>query len=155
MVISPPTNGVILVILGETDKFIPENLNNEKVVIFRRDSSTNNELKMVKELGRLADPALLKKLDEQICNYLDNLVDGNPVHEHKDGTWWFYEETWTFENGPFPTYEEAEAALEAYCIVVLAIREEQEESVKKGLTTRLENGSVEQVEQSKTTEENG
>jgi len=146
MVISPPTNGVILVILGETDKFIPENLNNEKVVIFRRDPSTNNQLVMVKDLGKLADPSLLKKPEESICKHTtpgQPDFEGNPLHTHADGTWWFYEETWTFENGPFPTYEEAETALEAYCLVVLATREEQEESTTKDLTTELEDATVE------------
>ena len=127
MVISPPTNGVIMVILGETDKFIPENLNSEKVVIFRRDKSTNNELKMIKELGRLADPELLKKPESKVCTYTDNIIDGNPLHEHADGTWWFYEETWAFENGPFESWEDGDNALEAYCRTVLALKENLEE----------------------------
>ena len=124
MVISPPTNGVIMVILGETDKFIPENLNSEKVVIFRRDKSTNNELKMIKELGKLANPELLKKPTAPVCGYLG---DAGPLHEHADGTWWFYEETWAFENGPFESWEDGDNALEAYCRTVLAMKENLEE----------------------------
>lgn len=124
-----------MVLLGETDKFIPENLNNEKVVIFRRDPSTNNELKMVKDLGKLADPSLLKPPDTLVCNYVS---DGNPLHEHTDGTWWFYEETWAFENGPYLTYEDGYDALEGYCIALNAMRETE----NKDLTASSENDTV-------------
>lgn len=128
MVISPPTNGVIMVILGETDRFIPENLNSEKVVIFRRDKSTGNELETVKELGKLADPELLKKPDVPVCGYEG---DKGPLHEHADGTWWFYEETWSFENGPFVSWEDGDNALEAYCRTVLALKENLEEEASE------------------------
>jgi hypothetical protein len=119
MVISPPTKGIIIVILGDGE-LLPENLNNEKVVVMRKGNSTNRELKVVKELGKLATPDLLKPPDEPVCNYAG---DGNPLHEHKDGKWWFYDETWAFENGPYESFEDGSVALEAYCTTVLAMRE--------------------------------
>lgn len=124
-----------MVILGETDKFIPENLNSEKVVIFRRDKSTNQELKMVKELGKLADPDLLKKSKPPTCTYNG---DGNPLHEHADGTWWFYEETWSLENGPFENWEDGYNALEAYCLVVLAVKESKDSVADIEAETEIE-----------------
>jgi hypothetical protein len=142
MVIGPGRGGIAAFVILADGELLPENLNSEKVLVMRKGDSTNRELKVVKELGKLATPDLLKKPEEPVCEYLFQLTEGNPLHEHKDGTWWFYEETWAFENGPFPTYEEAEAALEAYCIVVVAVREEQEEISKKGLTTNLEDGTV-------------
>lgn len=137
MVIGPGRDGITaFVILGDNE-LLPENLNDEKILVMRKGDSTNRELKVVKELGKLASPDLLKKPEEPVCDYLFQSTEGNPLHEHKDGTWWFYEETWAFENGPFPTYEEANAALEAYCIVVLAVRGDQEENTKKGLDNRI------------------
>ena len=134
MVISPPTKGIILVILGDGE-LLPENLNNEKVVVMRKGNSTNRELKVVKELGKLATPDLLKPPNEPVCNYAG---DGNPLHEHKDGKWWFYDETWAFENGPYESFEDGSVALEAYCTTVLAVRE----SEIKDLTSESESGMV-------------
>lgn len=31
----------------------------------------------------------------------------NPVHRHRDGSWWFYDEVWVEEFGPFSSEEEA------------------------------------------------
>jgi hypothetical protein len=140
VVIGPGKGGIAAFVILADGELLPENLNNEKVLVMRKGDSTNRELKVVKELGKLATPDLLKKPEEPVCEYLFQIADGSPLHEHKDGTWWFYEETWTFENGPFPTYEEAVAALEAYCLIVLAVREEQQE--KKDLTQEPESGNV-------------
>lgn len=30
-------------------------------------------------------------------------TENNPVHKHSDGTWWFYDECWCQEYGPFDT----------------------------------------------------
>lgn len=38
----------------------------------------------------------------------------NPLHQHKDGTWWFYEETWSMESGPYLTKIDAEIWLGEY-----------------------------------------
>ena|SRR5579859_5491439 len=113
MVISPKTGGVIYVILGEKDKFLPEKFNTEKVLAFRKDSSTNNELRTIKPLGELAKPEILKPAQDVLtCTYSG---DGNPLHQHADGKWWYFDVEWTLEQGPFDTYEEAYGALEEYC----------------------------------------
>jgi hypothetical protein len=54
-------------------------------------------------------------------------VDGssNPLHQHPDGAWWWYDETWTEERGPFATQDEAETALGDYCREVLDAKSEQ------------------------------
>jgi hypothetical protein len=139
MVISPPTKGMILVILGDGE-LLPENLNNEKVVVMRKGNSTNRELIVVKELGKLATPDLLKPPDEPVCNYAG---DGNPLHEHKDGKWWFYDETWAFENGPYESFEDGSVALEAYCTTVLAVRE----SEIKDLTLESKSDTIQESEE--------
>jgi hypothetical protein len=139
MVISPPTKGIILVILGDGE-LLPENLNNEKVVVMRKGNSTNRELIVVKELGKLATPDLLKPPDEPVCNYAG---DGNPLHEHKDGKWWFYDETWAFENGPYESFEDGSVALEAYCTTVLAVRE----SEIKDLTLESKSDTIQESEE--------
>jgi len=138
MVISPPVKGVIMVILGDGE-LLPENLNNEKVVVMRKGESTNRELRVVKELGKLATPDLLKPPVDPICTY--EADDGNPLHQHKDGSWWFYNETWAFENGPYESFEDGSVALEAYCTTVLAVRENDVEQIKD-LTADLESGTV-------------
>jgi hypothetical protein len=139
MVISPPTKGIIIVILGDGE-LLPENLNNEKVVVMRKGNSTNRELIVVKELGKLATPDLLKPPDEPVCNYAG---DGNPLHEHKDGKWWFYDETWAFENGPYESFEDGSVALEAYCTTVLAVRE----SEIKDLTLESKSDTIQESEE--------
>ncbi len=40
--------------------------------------------------------------------------DGKAVHGHDDGTWWFWDETWMNEHGPYGTKEQAEAAVNEY-----------------------------------------
>lgn len=134
MVISPPTKGIIMVILGDGE-LLPENLNSEKVVVMRRGDSTNRELKVIKELGKLASPDLIKPPAEPVCNFEGG---SNPLHEHKDGSWWFYDETWSAENGPYESFEDGSTALEAYCTTVLAMRETE----IKDLTGNLESATV-------------
>lgn len=46
--------------------------------------------------------------------------DGKAVHAHDDGTWWFWDETWTNEHGPYATEEQAELKIDEYCRTVLA-----------------------------------
>lgn len=51
------------------------------------------------------------------CNYnMDNNAphNPNPLHQHNDGTWWFYEESWSMESGPYPTKVDAEIWLAEY-----------------------------------------
>lgn len=33
----------------------------------------------------------------------------------RDNAWWFWDETWSNDHGPFPTRYEAEQALKKYC----------------------------------------
>lgn len=40
--------------------------------------------------------------------------DGKAVHRHGNDTWWFWDETWMSEYGPYYTQEEAIAAVERY-----------------------------------------
>lgn len=114
MVISPPTGGLIYIILGEGE-FLPERFNIEKTVVFRRDKSTKNELHLLKPAGEVG-PATLTQPQPQtpkpVCNYSG---DGNPLHQHEDGGFWHYDADWALEHGPFKTYEEAYAALLTYC----------------------------------------
>jgi hypothetical protein len=38
----------------------------------------------------------------------------DPVHENFDRTWWFWDETWGNEIGPYLTEDEAREALNKY-----------------------------------------
>lgn len=40
--------------------------------------------------------------------------DGSSVHAHDDGTWWFWDETWMNEHGPYVSKEMAEIAVDKY-----------------------------------------
>jgi len=119
MVIGKPTKeGVIPVILKD-DELIPVNLNAQRVLIFRQGESTGRQLAMVKPLGVVLPPGdpLLLPPSRPICNFaLDPEVEPSPLHEHADGTWWFYEATWTLEQGPYATFDEGLAAMTQYCI---------------------------------------
>jgi len=130
MVIGPGKGAIAAFVILTDGELIPQNFNNEKVVVMRKGESTNRELKVIKPLGQLAAPELVRVPDEPVCNYTEvSDGDGNPLHQHKDETWWFYDETRAFENGPFPTFEEANDALEVYCQTVLIAREDQENSL--------------------------
>lgn len=113
MVISPITGGLIYIILGDGE-FLPERFNIEKTVVFRRDKSTNNELHLLKPAGEIGPATLTQPTEAKpVCNYSG---DGNPLHQHEDGGWWHYDADWTLEHGPFKTFDEGYAALEAYCV---------------------------------------
>jgi hypothetical protein len=112
VVISPITGGLIYIILGDGE-FLPERFNIEKTVVFRRDKSTNNELHLLKPAGEIGPATLTQPTEAKpVCNYSG---DGNPLHQHEDGGWWHYDADWTLEHGPFKTFDEGYAALEAYC----------------------------------------
>lgn len=124
MVIAKGRDGIGVFVTLTDGEFLPENLNDERVVVFRQGDSTNRELKLIKEFGKLADKSLLRPPDPPFCNYSG---DGNPLHEHADGTWWFYEETWIYESGPYDTLDLGWAALTEYC--------EKLQAARKDLTT--------------------
>lgn len=37
-----------------------------------------------------------------------------PVYQRADGTWWFWDETWAFDHGPYATEEKARERLKDY-----------------------------------------
>ncbi len=39
----------------------------------------------------------------------------DPIHQDKDGKWYFWDECWSFEEGPYDTEQEAEVELKRYC----------------------------------------
>jgi hypothetical protein len=43
----------------------------------------------------------------------------DPIFQKKDGSWWFYDETWTDTCGPYETEEEAQEMLHYYVQVEL------------------------------------
>lgn len=53
------------------------------------------------------------------CTYNLDTKEGNPVHKHSDGTWWFYAETWADEHGPYTTQQICKQELKRYCDEVL------------------------------------
>lgn len=109
-----PTTGVINVILGEGESLTPQ-FNHEKVVVYRKDSTTNQELELVKPLGLLASPEALKVNAKQRCGWDATSNGGDPIHQHDDQSWWHFDELWSLENGPFETWDEAYNALAEYC----------------------------------------
>jgi hypothetical protein len=124
-------DGIIFVTLADGE-FLPENLNSEKTVVFRLGVSSDRQLRMIKELGYKASADLLKPPDEPICNYNG---DGNPLHQHTDGGWWHYDESWSYEKGPFGCYEEGWDALIEYCAEI--------ERQKESLTIEPESETIE------------
>ena len=38
----------------------------------------------------------------------------DPIHQDKDGKWYFWDECWAFEEEPYDTEQEARAALDKY-----------------------------------------
>lgn len=125
MVIARGENGIVAHVILADFEFLPENLNNERVVVYRRGESTDWQLKLVKALGTLATEHLLKPPAPAVCDYKENQQEtpGDPMHQHADEKWWWYEETWAFENGPFDTYEEAYTALGEYCLGLERVKE--------------------------------
>lgn len=39
----------------------------------------------------------------------------DPIHQNEDGKWYFWDEVWAFEMGPYDTEEAARTALDEYC----------------------------------------
>lgn len=109
-----PTTGVINVILGEGES-LTEQFNKEPVVVYRRDSTTGWNLKLVKGLGLLASLEELKVNAKQKCGWDAMSNGGDPIHQHEDKSWWHFDELWSLENGPFETWDEAYNSLAEYC----------------------------------------
>jgi hypothetical protein len=118
--------GITAFVILKDDEKLPQNLNSPAVVVCRYGDSTNRELQIIKPLGKQADPSILADPAKPICN-LDtspsNVRNLSPLHQHEDGTWWFYEETWALENGPFDTESDAYEVLKAYCLELQAVKE--------------------------------
>lgn len=45
----------------------------------------------------------------------------DPVHQNKDGKWYFWDECWSSEVGPFKTRKIAEEEINKYCKEVLGM----------------------------------
>lgn len=141
MVIAPGKDGISAFVILADGEHLPENLNSVKTLVFRRGESTGFELQVIKQFGYLADPELVRKPAEAVCNF-DKLVMGGfqsvgePLHQHADGTWWFYEETWGMEHGPYEDEQAGSSALVAYCRGLDAAEAQEPEWVEKpGETT--------------------
>lgn len=52
--------------------------------------------------------------NEYGCNFSHQNNGSNPLHQHDDRTWWFYDETWANEHGPFDCEADAKVALKIY-----------------------------------------
>jgi len=51
---------------------------------------------------------------KETCQY----IAGDPVHYH-EGAWWFWTETWSDREGPYPTEQMARDGLNWYCENIL------------------------------------
>ena len=53
--------------------------------------------------------------DNTACNY-GRAASHNPTptHQHEDGRWWFYDEIWGDERGPYPNQDDAMKACNEY-----------------------------------------
>lgn len=49
--------------------------------------------------------------------------DPNPIHQNEDGLWYFWDEVWANEYGPFNSLQECKDVLKRYCIEELGIPE--------------------------------
>ena len=117
--------GITAFIILKDNEKLPQNLNSPTVVVCRYGDSTNRELMVIKPLGKLADPSILAGPTKSVCNLdLDSseVCKFSPLHQHEDGTWWFYEEAWALENGPFDTEADAYEVLKAYCFELQAMK---------------------------------
>lgn len=47
-------------------------------------------------------------------------MSDNPVHKGQDGKWYFWDETWAYECGPYDTEAIAQTELNDYCILFLS-----------------------------------
>lgn len=116
--------GITAFVVLKDGERLPQNLNSPAIVVCRCGDSTNRELLIIKPLGQLADASILAGPAKPICNFTES-DSADPLHQHEDGTWWFYEETWTLENGPFNTKDEAYEVLKAYCLELQTTREKE------------------------------
>lgn len=41
--------------------------------------------------------------------------ESDPVFQDEFGVWWFWDETWSYAEGPYTTEESAREGLEEYC----------------------------------------
>lgn len=57
----------------------------------------------------------LRLTHEQLESFCQYLNPNEGVHQHADGTFWWYDETQADEFGGFETFEEALASLIGYC----------------------------------------
>ena len=116
MVIAHGKDNISAFVVLQDDEKLPLNLNVPTVVVCRCGDSTNRKLEVIKPFGSLADDSILAvQAAKPICEYKGE-PDGSPLHQHADGSWWFYEETWALENGPFDTEDAAYEVLKAYCV---------------------------------------
>jgi hypothetical protein len=136
MIIGPGKGGISAFVILADGEFLPENLNSEKVVVMRRGESTGWELLVVKEFGKLADSELIKPSEAQVC--ASGKLD-HPLHQHADGSWWFYDVTWVYENGPFESYSIGSRALTEYCDDYLAEKEKLDKPEETEDTSTWEN----------------
>lgn len=114
--------GITAFVILKDDERLPQNLNSPAIVVCRCGDSTNRELLIIKPLGKLADASILAGPAKPVCNFTEK-GGADPLHQHDDGTWWFYEETWTLENGPFDAKEDAYEVLKAYCLELQTAKE--------------------------------
>ena len=135
MVIGPGRNGVSAFVILADGERIPQKFNDERVVVMRKGASTGFELLVVKSFGKLANPELMTPPEALVCEYPKS---GDPLHEHTDGTWWFYDATWVAEAGPFLTYEDAYAGLKSYCI--LYQKEQEKDLTSESKSDMVNNG---------------
>jgi hypothetical protein len=45
----------------------------------------------------------------------------DPVHQNQDGKWYFWDEVWAYEYGPFDTEDGARKQLTEYCDKMLGL----------------------------------
>ncbi len=110
-------DGFIFVTLQDGE-FLPERFDRPTVAVFRQGDSTNRQLLVLKKPGESTPLELLAPPVVPLCNY----EFGGPLHQHVDGSWWYYDETWAYENGPFETQKEGADSLQEYCETVLVER---------------------------------
>lgn len=113
MVIGPSNGGASALVILSDGEFLPANLNSERILVYRRGISTGWELKVVKPVGMLASEDLLRPVAKANCT---GQKGDDPLHQHDDKSWWFFDEEFSLENGPFETYDEAYGALAEYCL---------------------------------------
>jgi hypothetical protein len=112
MVIGPGQGKVSFFVIIGDGEFIPAKFNTPNVVVYRKGWMTFGDLVEIKSYGTLAKPADLAPEVAPACNYSG---DGQPLHQHGDGTWWYFDAEFSLENGPYATESLAYESLVAYC----------------------------------------